>query len=148
MRNLPDLYNQRIKLMRSAISLDGGNAQEALREFPRALLEEPDPVDRQESLEVCGHALCESGQAARRLAALREAMLLNEQTNDDENAPWTARLRARIGRCAFGQGDHRSAAALAAQARAAFRAQPEVSPCCKAPLTSLERQLGLKLPPI
>jgi hypothetical protein len=103
---------------------------------------------RQESLEVYGHALCETGQAARGLAALREAMRLYKQTDDDENAPWTARLRAQIGRCAFRQGDHRSAATLAAQARAAFRAQPEVSPYYKAPLTSLERQLGVKLSPV
>lgn len=79
---------------------------------------------------------------------MREAMRLYKQTDDDENAPWTARLRAQIGRCAFRQGDHRGAATLDAQARAAFRAQPEVSAYFKAPLTSLERQLGLKLSPV
>jgi hypothetical protein len=67
---------------------------------------------------------------------------------DDQSSPQRAYLRARAGLCAIAAGDRAAARSLAAQARAAFTAQPGVSPYYKAPLIKLERALGLRLPPV
>jgi len=139
----PDRYNLMIQRARSAVYLSAGDAKRALIEFPYLSLDEPS--DRPEALLILGQAWCESGDPARGLEALRESLVAMERIGDDDRAPWTARLRAVVGRCALLVGDRSDAIARARQARAAFTAQPEVSPYYEAPLIKLEAALGIRI---
>jgi len=56
--------------------------------------------------------------------------------------PGLARARAVTGLCALLSGQRPRAESLAAQARQAFAAQPDVSPYFKAPLKELDRRLA------
>ena len=58
-----------------------------------------------------------------------------------EGAPYIAWLRSLSGLCALSLGDVATATRRAAEARAAFGAQPGVSPFYKAPLARLEQSL-------
>ena len=58
-----------------------------------------------------------------------------------EHAPYMAWLRSQSGLCALSVGDGAAARRRAAEARAAFVAQPGVSPFYKAPLVRLEHAL-------
>lgn len=89
---------------------------------------------------VAAQLACTQGQAARgrdELVAQAEALL------QDRNpaAPRPAWLRAHAGLCALAAGDRTGALALAAQARQAFKAQPDVAPYFKRPLLELEAAL-------
>lgn len=79
---------------------------------------------------------------------LSRNIAIRQQRGDHAHAPWNARRRAVAGLCAFVARDRSAALRYAADARAAFTAQPGVSPYYKAPLFKLERALGLKLPPV
>jgi len=61
----------------------------------------------------------------------------------DPADPRLAMNRSVAGLCALGAGNRLLAAKLAQQARAAFEAQPRVSPFFKAPLGKLESRLGI-----
>lgn len=58
--------------------------------------------------------------------------------------PELARARAVAGLCAFSNQQYELAHRLAALARAAFRAQPDVSPYFKEPSLKLDKQLGFR----
>ncbi|MBL0148571.1 MAG: hypothetical protein IPP87_07495 [Ideonella sp.] len=116
-----------------------------LQEFPPAA---NDASDWNGYRELLGETLCQVGQSKDGLALLDLALAAAEQNGDHPNAPWLARLRAVKGLCTAAAGDRATALRNAAQARAAFTAQPGVSPYYKAPLFKLERALGLRLPAV
>jgi serine/threonine protein kinase len=146
-----DRYNRLLVETRAQVLLARGNVDGALalieHEPPR--LEVPsgdDGFDR--TLTVLGETLCAAGRSKQGIAVLQHWLARFEALEHDVNAPWIARLRAVTGHCAFADGDRRTAIRESRLARAAFTAQPGVSPYYKAPLLKLERALGLKLPPV
>jgi hypothetical protein len=82
------------------------------------------------------------------LAVLTEAAARPTTATAAAHARWVARAGAVTGLCALELGDRATAIKHANQARAAFTAQPGVSPYYKAPLFKLERALGLRLPAV
>ena len=97
--------------------------------------------------EMRGTAECGTRQTRVGLPHLKQALALSDPS-DAPHAPWTALRRVRLGLCALAAGDRALALESARLARAAFVAQPQVSPYFKAPLRQLERALGLRLPPV
>ena len=88
-----------------------------------------------------------AGQQSAGLATV-EAIIRQDELKRYSNAPDLAWARAVAGLCAFADGNRGPAQAYATQARAAFTAQPGVSPYYKAPLMKLERALGLRRPAV
>ncbi len=90
-----------------------------------------------------GEALCATDRRSDGLAWFKGKITKYEQDGfDHPHAPWLARMRAVAGLCALDTQDRAAAITFAAQARAAFTAQPGVSPFYKAPLLTLEKRLG------
>jgi serine/threonine-protein kinase len=110
--------------------------------------ERVEPSDRRRYDEIRYEALCGEGRSDEGLRQGEQLLAAEESQDFVAHAPRLARLRAVVGLCAWRRGDRALAQGLAAQARAAFTAQPEVSPYYKAPLVRLERALGLRLPPV
>ncbi|MGM9480739.1 protein kinase domain-containing protein [Roseateles sp. NT4] len=99
------------------------------------------PPERFSSEAVAAQLECAHGRptAGRdRLVAQADALLRDR----NPAAPRPAWLRAHAGLCALAAGDRAGALALAAQARQAFKAQPEVAAYYKQPLKRLEAALG------
>ncbi len=94
---------------------------------------------------VYGEALCRLGRPRDGLAYVRAFINFQLQNKPSPVDPYTARARAVAGVCALSAGDRSDAVRLAAEARAAFTAQPGVSPYFRAPLNQLERALRLRL---
>jgi eukaryotic-like serine/threonine-protein kinase len=145
----PDRYNLAVQLAMSRVLLDSGGARQALAQFPHEMISASgssagitEKVDDADALELLGEALCTLGQRAEGMRALRAALALDAALGSYKYAPGTARLRSVAGYCALLHGDRRDAVAWARQARAAFAAQPGVSPYFKAPLLKLEAALG------
>jgi hypothetical protein len=94
-----------------------------------------------------GEALCSLQRHQEGLRWLR-VEVEHRQKWVSANEPVLARNRAVAGLCSWAGGNWTEARRFASQARAAFTAQPGVSPYYKAPLVKLERALGLRLPPV
>lgn len=92
--------------------------------------------------DVRAEALCAVGKPAEGLPILQEVIRAGAARGVDPNDPSLARDRAVTGLCALSLGDRRYAAKMAQAARAAFDAQPGVSPWFKEPLGRLEHSLG------
>ncbi len=98
--------------------------------------------------EALGEVACQAGRPAQGLMLLKLALAHEESNDNYVHSPELAHLRSKAGLCALDTGDRSLALNLAAKARTAFAAQPEVSPFFKATLIRLERALGLHLPPV
>jgi hypothetical protein len=121
----------------------------ALKVLERATSAADDhPADLALYFQRLGETLCALGRRSEGLALLQQQVTAGEQNGDYPNAPWLARLRAVTGICALQANDRTTATKYATLARAAFIAQPGVSPYYKAPLFKLELALGLRLPPV
>jgi hypothetical protein len=82
-----------------------------------------------------------SATAPAGIAALEEVIVDSERT-DYRYSPQLARYRSLAGLCAMTLNDRVAAARLAAEARAAFAAQPHVAEYFKASLARLDRALN------
>jgi hypothetical protein len=129
--------------MRSWNRLVHGDARAALlliRDVDALRLNVPNADHFQEKLK--GGILCATGNAAEGSKVLTDVLKAMEVRVGPMN-PEQARMRAITGQCLLTLGNRAQAVALAKAARAAFVAQPDVSPYFKAPLSSLERVLGM-----
>lgn len=146
---LRHLSNWRLKLARAEARLAGDDASGALELLSRITPEANTRPDMRSQYDrALGEALCAAGRHAEGLKVLSPRLAEQEEADFSPHAPWLARLRAVTGLCALRAGDRSTAMTYAAQARAAFTAQPGVSPFYKAPLFKLERALGLRLPSV
>jgi tetratricopeptide (TPR) repeat protein len=143
-----DSYPRIIPNAMARLRLAMGDVPAAARSLPN-LPKKPEPDDNSTFYERALHAevQCRLGAPALALPTLVES-IQSISVFTSEVDPGIARLRAVAGLCALSAGNRGSALAFASQARAAFTAQPGVSPYYKAPLFKLERALGLKLPPV
>ncbi|MEO6281107.1 serine/threonine-protein kinase, partial [Roseateles sp.] len=99
------------------------------------------PPERFAAEAVAAQLDCFQGLAAAgrdRLVVQAEALLRDR----NPNSPRPAWLRAQAGLCALAAGDRPGALTLAAQARQALKAQPDVAPYFKLPLAKLEKALA------
>lgn len=135
-------YKDTIDLARAQLAVDRGQAARALE-----LLTRGDSPARDISLSLTGPslirgiALCAVGRAPEGLALMTTA--IDELTiGHYAHRPDLARLRSLAGLCALGAGDRGQASEMAKKARAAFVAQPGVSPYFKAPLLELDLRLA------
>lgn len=144
-----ELFSRLVVIDRALVLWNGGDAASAVR------LLEPMPMPRMSEVRATyrltlGGALCDTGKARGGLDLLlglqRDLLDHHDMEAQDPVSPRLAHLRALVGRCALKLGDLRVAKSMATQARAAFVAQPEVSPYFKAPLIALERELGAVRP--
>jgi len=130
---------------KAKIRLAAGDAGAALALLRRSV---PDadafPFNDNDYDGLRGEALCSAGERVEGLIVLKDRVAAVERAGAHAHAPRLARLRAVLGICALGNGDHRLALLEARRARAAFTAQPEVSPYYKVPLIKLEAALGIK----
>jgi tetratricopeptide (TPR) repeat protein len=145
----PGVYNGVIPHTRALVRLIDGRAADALRILQSA----PPAADDDDNAwgeyrALLGATLCATGQRIEGSTMLLQSIATEEQGGYFPYAPWLAHRRALAGLCAAESGDRALALRHATQARAAFAAQPGVSPYYKAPLFKLERALGLKLPPV
>ena len=140
-------YPNAIKLARARLMLVAGDPITALKWIPKSDGRVPKHYRLGLNGLVLGEALCASGQREQGIATLL-ARIASAEPNSHPHAPQIARARAVAGHCALMAGQRPLAQRLAAQSRAAFTAQPGVSPYFKAPLVKLERALGLNLPPV
>ena len=142
-------YAREVDWERSKVLIDREAFPAAL-----ALLKTHQPLDgelagdRADYEEMRGVAECVVGLARDGLPRLKRALGELADPADVATAPWRAHLHGRLGLCALAAGDRGLALESARLARAAFVAQPLVSPYCKAPLFKLERALRLRLPPV
>ncbi len=122
----------------------------AVRSVIEAWPEEVKGFDGIASVRVLrAQVLCATpGRAHQGLALLEAEIAPGKVGGMYEHAPDLAWNRALAGACALTTGDRIKAVKLAGMARAAFTAQPGVSPYYRAPLFKLERALGLRLPPV
>ena len=96
---------------------------------------------------ILAEVQCKSGSPTQGLQTLEAKIRANEGMAFAQS-PILAYWRAQAGQCALLTGRRDRARAFAARARAAFIAQPGVSPYYKAPLARLEHALGLNLRPV
>ena len=142
-------YAREVDWERGKVLIDRQDFSAAL-----ALLKAHQPLDgellgdRADYEEMRGVAECGVGLASAGLPRLQRAVGALADPAEVATAPWRAHLHGRLGLCALAAGDRGLAVESARLARAAFVAQPLVSPYCKAALFKLERALGLKLPPV
>jgi hypothetical protein len=85
-----------------------------------------------------------SATASAGMAALEEVIADSERT-DYRYSPSLARYRSLAGLCAMTLNDRVTAARMAAEARAAFAAQPHVADYFKTPLAQLDRALARRV---
>jgi len=88
-----------------------------------------------------GEAACAAGRRAEGLQLLQDGMAAHISLGPHPNDPILANIRAIAGLCALASGDRKLAVEYAALARAAFTAQPGVSPYFKRPAEKLDRLL-------
>jgi tetratricopeptide (TPR) repeat protein len=144
----PDIFNQLVREGRARIALDRGKPQVALALLPDGPEGDSERGVYPTALQIIrGEALCANGQIETGLRLLLVQDLRYGHTQHPKS-PYLAYTRSQAGLCALKAGDKRLAAILAREARAAFVAQPKVSPYYKAPLKQLEEELGLHLPPV
>ncbi|MBL0148563.1 MAG: serine/threonine protein kinase [Ideonella sp.] len=133
----------------AAFHLDAGDLPGALQLLRRSTEDwDPDRAGPTSASLVQAVFLCASGRHASGYKALERRSKAWEASAPYPADPRLARLRALTGSCALDAGDRAAAKRYAADARAAFTAQPGVSPYFKAPLVKLERALGLRLPAV
>jgi serine/threonine-protein kinase len=146
----PNRYRRFINWARAELLLDRGQmaaASTLLAAHPAIEGELTNDIADFEGL--MGRAQCGSGQPAKGLPRLRRSLdFWAHREGFSPNHPNVAELRAEVGLCALSAGQRALAIESARQARAAFTAQPGVSPYYKAPLFKLERALGWRLPPV
>ncbi len=138
-------YEDTLAEARARVLLNAGRSDAAL-----ALLRGREPRLQDSSLAglltapdtLRGEALCAGARAAEGLVLLRGVEAGLATVPHHPHAPQVARLRAVLGLCALRQGQVQEARALAAHARAAFTAEPAVSPYYSAPWQALERTLS------
>jgi hypothetical protein len=145
----PQRYARMGEWSRALLLLDQGQPGAALRLLQsNAPLEGEFDFDIAEFEERIGEAQCRYGAAPLGLVHLKKALASAEGQKLSPNAPWIAALRAKLGLCALAAGDSALARQSANRARAAFNAQPGVSPYYKKPLEALDRKLGLRTGPL
>ncbi|MDO9075300.1 MAG: protein kinase [Rubrivivax sp.] len=140
----PQWYGDTLAEARARVLLNAGRAEAAL-----ALLRARAPRLQDSTLAglptapdaLRGEALCLGAGAADGHAALRRVHAGLDAVPHHPHAPQVARLRAVLGLCALRLGLREEAGALSGQARAAFAAEPAVSPYYKVPWIALERAL-------
>jgi eukaryotic-like serine/threonine-protein kinase len=148
-----DYYSTALPATRARLLIDSGNFEGALASLPGPVSEPMISTSRQRSsitigeAQLRGEALCGLNRREEGLRWLR-VEIEHRKHVVSANEPILARDRAVAGLCALAAGHTPEARQLAGQARAAFTAQPGVSPYYKAPLLRLERALGLRLPPV
>ncbi len=146
-------YSGVLPRTRVRLLIDSGNFASALASVPSPSSEPQVSEDRQPSAVTIGEAqlrgetLCGLQRHQEGLRWLR-VEIEHRQRWVSANEPVLARARAVAGLCSQAAGNLPEARLFASQARAAFTAQPGVSPYYKAPLVKLERALGLRLPPV
>jgi len=140
-------YNDMLTHQRADVLLARGDASGSLSLLlAHAPNPDADKIDHAGYRKQLGEALCAAGRHREGLATLEQGVeewfrAFPEMVESD---PLQAMERAIAGQCALKLGDRRKAAGYATLARAAFTAQPEVSPYYKAPLIKLEAALGIK----
>jgi len=126
---------------RAELKLDRGDAAGALALIPESLDDPADVADVNDRRLLRGAALCAAGQPRDGLAAMETQIDRLEQESSAYD-PRLARWRALAGLCAARIGNRPRALELLTQSRAAFVAQPGVSPYFKAPQVQLAARLG------
>jgi tetratricopeptide (TPR) repeat protein len=123
--------------------LAGGNISGALQALPRV----SETIEKENTFPEFKHShgevLCASGDPTHGLELMLSAIAITGKSFG-QNHPDLAKMRADAGLCALRMGDRPQAEELAALARRAFQAQPNVSPWFKEPLKRLDKQLGIK----
>jgi len=137
-------YSRAIQEQRVRIHLHRGEVAVALQRLPAPYGLDPvedrsDPTLAPYALR--GEVLCAAGRPAEGLPYL-EASISAMAPALTSTAPGLARLRAVAGLCALSLGDTLSARTAARLSRAAFLAQPGVSPWFKLPSTRLAAALS------
>jgi eukaryotic-like serine/threonine-protein kinase len=84
---------------------------------------------------------CRSSATALAGMTVLEEVIADSERTDYRYSPWLARYHSLAGLCAMTLNDRIEAARLAALARAAFTAQPQVAEYFKAPLAQLDQAL-------
>ena len=129
--------NRYVSIVLAITKLETGDPRGALSMVDEL---EPSHVKDADESAVRGDALCRIGQHREGLRVLG-AYIERRAAAVYEHDPQLAHSRARAGLCAFSSGQMERAFELASVARAAFAAQPGVSPYYKAPLLQLESRL-------
>jgi len=130
---------------RARVLIDSGSAAAAINLIPA---EDGPMTGFDDGLRrLRGEAQCALGQRGEGLARLLSVIQFYGPERHPAS-PQIARDRAVAALCAVRAGKRALAEGLARQAREAFARQPAVSPYFKAPLVAVERELGLKLPPV
>ncbi|WP_158219613.1 serine/threonine-protein kinase [Ideonella sp. A 288] len=136
------IFTQAIDVARARVLLDGGDAAAALALLPPSgpvlAVAPPWPDDPRLTR---GEALCQLNQRGPGLAQLL-ATIDSLSASSHPHHPLLARARAVAGLCALSDGQRPLARSLADQARAAFTAQPGMSPWFRAPADRLDRLLN------
>jgi eukaryotic-like serine/threonine-protein kinase len=141
----PERFNLMIQLARSRTLLDSGEAREALAALPHELIAgAPHFEDDDDALALLGEAQCALGRRTDGVRSLRASLAAIAKHDEYEHDLWRARIRSIAGACVLQLGDRRQALAWAAQARAAFNAQPHASDYFRAPLLRLEASLRIR----
>lgn len=144
--NRAALYpSNEIQSAMARIELDRGDPVSALAALP------PQEQDQSDNLfmfsdqtQLRGEVLCANGRGKEGLQLMERAIAKHAKEDIYEHEPELARARAVAGLCAFSIRQYVLARRLAALVRAAFRAQPDVSPYFKEPLNKLDKLLGAR----
>jgi len=137
------VYAALVPRMRARLALTQGDAQAALRWLPPAEGDQWPPQLPYDDGLLRGEVLCALGRRDEGLRLLQKSLAWHVAAVY-ENHPELARARAVTGLCALAAGHRTQARELAAQAKAAFDAQPGVSRYFTTPFGRLAAQLGLQ----
>ena len=127
--------------LRADIALARGDVRSARDLLP--ILDTDRSIQNPQLVATRSSVLCQSGESARGLAIMREAIrgLLADGTYVYD--PDIAGLRSRAGLCALTAGQRSLAAECAREARRAFDEQPLIGPRYREPLLRLEQALRM-----
>lgn len=130
------------------IELDRGNAESALAALPP---QEQDQSDNlflfSDQVQLRGEVLCANGRRTEGLQLMERAIGKRQSEDPYPYEPELARAYAVAGLCALSNRQQAHARRFAALARAAFHAQPNVSPYFKEPSLRLDKRLGVREAP-
>jgi hypothetical protein len=135
-------YRQAIHRALARIRLERGDPVFALAQLPPESSDEHEWSPPFDDRLLRGEILCALGRRAEGLA-LMNASIEEGRAHSYQHHPELTRARAAAGLCALADGQRKRAEELAAEARASFVVQPDVSPYFKRPSERLDRLLGV-----
>lgn len=130
------------------IELDRGNAESALAALPSQEQDQSDNLFMfSDQKQLRGEVFCANGRKREGLELMEMAIGRRQSEDFYPFEPELARAYAVAGLCALSNRQQAHARRFAALARAAFRAQPNVSPYFKEPSLRLDKRLGIREAP-